>query len=339
MAAATATDEKQNAQPLRSGLRPVNIRTDLAGIAELIEICFGALMDESSRAALREKKMISRSGFLLRLFSGLNWLVGGLEHGMVWVEEGRVVGNVSVMLTDVPRSFGPGYAITNVAVHPDYRRRGLARQLMRASLEMVRQKGGKFAILQVEANNDGARTLYENLGFRAEQTIVRWHRSSYLRPPLRLPDMPFITQRQAAEWRAEYELACLARPNEQGGLGWQRPTHPDLFRPSLWRAIGNLLSGRGDERWIVRHPNGQGIVASLHVLAPFGSPSRLDLLVHPDYRQKYEEPLLNFVLRRYEHQHRPTQIEHLLDDAFVTGLLPELGFERRNTFINMRMEV
>jgi len=334
MAAATAN---HTAQP--SGLRPVNIRTDLAGIAELIEICFGAVMDENSRAALREKKMLSRSGVLLRLFSGLNWLVGGLEQGMVWIEEGRVVGNVSVMPADVPRAFGPGYAITNVAVHPDYRRRGLARKLMQAALEMIQQKHGRFATLQVEATNEGARKLYESQGFRAERTFVRWHRSSYLRPPLRLPEMPYITQRQATEWRAEYELAQIVRPNQRGGLGWQRPTLPDLFRPSLLGTLGNLLSGRGDERWIIRHSSGNGILASLHVIAPFGGAGRLDLLVHPEYQGKYEEPLLNFVLRRYEHQHRPTQIEHPLDDEFVNTLLPELGFEKRNTFVNMRYDV
>ena len=40
---------------ISQGLRPVNVRTDLAQLADLMEITFHDTMDESGRAAIRER--------------------------------------------------------------------------------------------------------------------------------------------------------------------------------------------------------------------------------------------------------------------------------------------
>src|SRR5258705_10791161 len=120
-----------------NGLRPVNLRTDLAGIADLIELCFGSTMDESGRASLREMRMVAQSTSLSFLYDGIGRMLGGLESGYVWIEDGKVVGNVSVSPANMPTSLGSGYIIANVAVHPDYRRHGIARELMSASMEMI----------------------------------------------------------------------------------------------------------------------------------------------------------------------------------------------------------
>jgi ribosomal-protein-alanine N-acetyltransferase len=55
--------------------------------------------------------------------------------------------------------------ITNVAVHPDHRRKGLARRLMRAILEDAVAKGLTCSTLEVRAGNEAALNLYESLGF------------------------------------------------------------------------------------------------------------------------------------------------------------------------------
>ena len=319
-----------------SVMRPVNIRRDLAAMADLIELCFGPTMDESGRAVIREMRMISKSGPLLWAFAGLDKLVGGLEQGFVWFEGTRLIGNVSVSPAEYPREMGKGYIIANVAVHPDFRRRGIARALMNASLELIRSKGGAFAILNVEAENEGARRLYTDLGFREERTFVRWHRPPHVRPPRRPAEMPFITLRQGREWREEYALAQLVRPNARGGLGWQRPVHASLFRPSLWGGLRRALSGQSDERWIIRKEDGRGIAASLHAARGFGGPYRLTLLVHPAYQGQCEAPLLNYALRRLDQELRPVQIEHPDDDLHTGALLAELGFERRTTVVHMR---
>lgn len=57
--------------------------------------------------------------------------------------------------------------INNVAVHPDYRRRGIAEDLFRGILEALERNGVHFVSLEVRAGNTSARALYEKLGFRS----------------------------------------------------------------------------------------------------------------------------------------------------------------------------
>jgi ribosomal protein S18 acetylase RimI-like enzyme len=321
-----------------NGLRPVNLRTDLAGMAELIELCFGPTMDEAGRAAVREMRMISQSGSLTLLFHGLDRLLGGLEQGYVWIEDGRLVGNVSVSPANYPHGMGTGFVVANVAVHPDFRRQGLAQALMFASLDLIRQRGGEFAVLQVDANNDGARRLYTKLHFREERTFIRWHRSSHARTPQRLHHMPYITLRQGNEWRSEYELAQTVRPNERGGLGWLRPMHMRYFRPSLLRMLGSLTTGRSEDHWIVRDDNGRGILGSMRTTMTFGSADRFELLVDPAQQGRLEDPLINFALRGLEGRRRPVTMEHPADDEITTALLERYEFQRRFTLVHMRYD-
>lgn len=56
--------------------------------------------------------------------------------------------------------------INNIAVHPDFRGRGISRQLMRHLIDMAKEKGIKELFLEVRANNYIAQNLYKNLGFK-----------------------------------------------------------------------------------------------------------------------------------------------------------------------------
>lgn len=54
----------------------------------------------------------------------------------------------------------------NIAVHPDYRRRGVAEQLVEQLVEALKQRGSRCLTLEVRASNEPARKLYEKLGFQ-----------------------------------------------------------------------------------------------------------------------------------------------------------------------------
>jgi ribosomal-protein-alanine N-acetyltransferase len=56
--------------------------------------------------------------------------------------------------------------VTNIAVHPALRRRGLARRLLSAILDDGRARHLRAVTLEVRPTNDEARTLYESFGFR-----------------------------------------------------------------------------------------------------------------------------------------------------------------------------
>ncbi|MDA8346892.1 MAG: ribosomal protein S18-alanine N-acetyltransferase [Thermaerobacter sp.] len=55
--------------------------------------------------------------------------------------------------------------ITNVAVHPDFRGRGVGRMLMQAAMDLARLSGGIRVTLEVRISNTIAQSLYESLGF------------------------------------------------------------------------------------------------------------------------------------------------------------------------------
>jgi len=55
--------------------------------------------------------------------------------------------------------------VNNVAVHPDYRGRGIGEALMRHVIEKVRANGATFMILEVRSSNAAAIALYKKLAF------------------------------------------------------------------------------------------------------------------------------------------------------------------------------
>ncbi|WP_103350642.1 GNAT family N-acetyltransferase [Amycolatopsis sp. CA-128772] len=61
--------------------------------------------------------------------------------------------------------------IDGLAVDPDRRRLGIARQLVEAAVEEARRRGGRKVTLRVLGHNTGARRVYELCGFVVEGVL------------------------------------------------------------------------------------------------------------------------------------------------------------------------
>lgn len=86
----------------------------------------------------------------------------GLSHPVVVVDEeaDRVAGYIIYwVIRDEAQ-------INNIAVHPDYRRRRIAENMLRRVLDALKNEGIQFVTLEVRAGNAGARALYDKLGFK-----------------------------------------------------------------------------------------------------------------------------------------------------------------------------
>lgn len=112
---------------------------------------------------LDEVVAIERASF------GMPWSRGAflyeIEQNRVarcWVlrDDARVVAYLCLW------EIGEELHVTNIAVHPGSRRRGLARQLLGAILDDGRTRRLRLVTLEVRPTNDEARTLYESFGFR-----------------------------------------------------------------------------------------------------------------------------------------------------------------------------
>jgi [ribosomal protein S18]-alanine N-acetyltransferase len=55
--------------------------------------------------------------------------------------------------------------VIDIATHPDHRRRGAARRLLRELITHGKAHGFRLVVLEVRTSNGPARSLYESLGF------------------------------------------------------------------------------------------------------------------------------------------------------------------------------
>ncbi len=329
-----------NSTSSTDGIRPVNLRTDLGPLADLMELVFADSMDQGGMAAVREMRTLSRMGAGIGMLPGMNDLLQGIRLGYVWIADGRLVGNVSVYPARWPGDSSKDWIIANVGVHPDYQRQGIATQLMRASQDMIQREGGRLALLQVDADNEGARRVYHRLGFIDERGWTLWRRSSAARtpPPQDYPNV-HISRRRRGEWQAEYALAQRLRPPEKGGIGWQRPLHPQFFHKPLWRQLGEWLNMRSSERLVIRSEDEQQLLAVLWIEAGLlASSTQLTLLVAPEYQGLYDDVLLYYVTRRYDVR-GTLLLEHPTDETITASILQKYNFRPQREVVHMRWDV
>ena len=108
-------------------------------VAELEKLCFGT-------EAWSEKSVASELTNRLSL-----WLVAlDGERVSGYVGSQSVLGESDMM---------------NVAVDPDYRRQGIAEQLVTELIAALKDRGNYQLTLEVRASNTSAQKLYEKLGF------------------------------------------------------------------------------------------------------------------------------------------------------------------------------
>ena len=321
------------------GLRPVNLRTDLRPLADLIELVFADSMDSAGRGAIREMRFLSQLGYGLKLIARMNDLALGISLGYVYVTDGRLVGNVSVYPAQYPKEMGETWILANVAVHPDYQRRGIAGRLVAASLNMIRQRAGARVILQVNYENEPALRLYEGQGFVFERAWRIWRRSGFVRAQATLaPGLP-VAGLKGKEWAAELDLARAARPNSRGGIGWLKPVHASGFYCPWWKRLLRLISLSGTERLVIRDQNTREILAScwLERAAGFSS-ARGWLFVSPEVDHgTYIEALLDYVVSRDERS--TIHFEHPRDDAIANDLFKRNGFKISRELWHMRLDL
>jgi ribosomal protein S18 acetylase RimI-like enzyme len=221
-------------------LRPFDPRQDLAAVADLVELCFAETLDPDGRDYLARMRSASHGSSLQRAAQGwANPAIGGY----VWVEDGTVVGNVSLIpyLQNTRRV----YLIANVAVHPSFRRRGIARHLTVKAIQYARDRLAPSVWLHVREENQAALSLYESEGFIRRAVRTTWIGVPVSSPMETSPGIHIITP-GTSHWRSVGEWFQIGYPAE---LCWHLPFRIDFLRPGLVGTAFRFLNSANIRQW------------------------------------------------------------------------------------------
>ena len=315
-----------------NGIRPINLNTDIPGILRLLELVFGDSLHAEGRPMITSNDLAAQSPAILWRLSPA---AARLALGFVWEADGRIVGNVTVLTTEQPGR----YLVVNVAVHPEYRRQGIARQLMKQVENLVQQRRGSQILLQVVKQNSAALELYKSLQYINVGSMTNWSTSvSRLRRlELNLDNAgPPIRELKRQEWREAYALDRQALHKD---LHWPEQLKSDVYKMGLWASVVNFLNGRQTETWVTNNTQNR-LVGLARINTEWGQSHQLTLRVHPSWQGRLERPLLAKLVRRLQQLSRRTvQIDHPDDDELVNALLQEANFQPRRTLTHMRLDL
>lgn len=270
-------------------IRSFSMQRDLGQLADLIELAFRAELEQSASSIAAEMRQLARVGPLLWLFGGSQKLFPPLMGGYVWIEEGQLVGNVTLSTDSRQRGL---WIVSNVAVHPDFRGRGIARKLMEVTLQEARSRDARWVSLEVRTDNMAAEHLYRELDFQVYDTVAelslpvqRWPRG--IQEPL-LP----LRRRRPDDWQGLRDLVKSATP---AAVQEMRPISPYRYQIGVERRIGqwfdNLFHRRRSSDWVLEV--GGQIVAFLQLTGQQRRAAhQLQMTVHPMSRGAVETQLL-----------------------------------------------
>ena len=273
-------------QSLSSGLRPINPLRDMVSVTRLIELAFAGDMDAGGRAVMREMRWMGT------LLGWADWFTSpgqGLMPGYVWVEDGEIVGNVTTRRLGV---FSGGWMIGNVAVAPEWRGRGIARQMMEAGIELVRHNYGNWIALQVRSDNDIAHRLYRSLGFVDTGEIVYFESAL----PDRVAPSPHAEVRvRPAQDRDMPRLFTLAQARVPESARWAEPVYRSAFDIGLEHRLADWLTA-SRHIWRVAELDNQLCGAAMLHVKQRERRAQLSLWVDAAHTDQAEQTLVDSVL-------------------------------------------
>lgn len=240
-------------------VRKLDVRRDLEAVADLVEMCFADTLDVEGRRYLQQMRAAARNSQLLSWTNTLNEYSPHPMTGYVWEEEGKIIGNLSLIPFNTKGE--RNYLIANVAVSPLQRRRGIAHALTVAALEHARNHRVASAWLQVRHDNPSAIHIYQSLGFLERLRRTTWRCPADI---LNLTSPPgyVVQSRHPSSWHNQCQWLQENYPPE---YSWHLPLDRAALRPSFRGMIYRFFTMKYPHNWEV-HRDGRllGVLTYLH---------------------------------------------------------------------------
>lgn len=305
-------------------IRPVDTRRDLLSIADLIELCFGNQMDQDGRDYVQQIRRAARDIRYIRWIPGSGEQISLPLHGYVCEIDKKIVGNLTLIPSIYQNRWN--YLIANVAVDPDYRRRGIGRELTETALAHVQDHYAHSAWLHVRDDNFIARNLYESLGMLERAHRTTWQSCQDGLFNNGLPEFS-ISRRIRSNWELQNYWLSLTYPPE---VIWNLPINLSRFKPGFWSELARFINNDQIIHWSVYlNKELTGVMT--------WEPSHLNsdmlwLATNP----LFEEPVILKLLVHARHilsKSRSLQINYPAGQA--ESAFRQAGFEKLNTLIWM----
>jgi GNAT superfamily N-acetyltransferase len=224
-------------------LRPLSILRDLPAVADLIEVCFSSTMDTEGKRYVQDMRRAGKDNSFIQWANRTAETSSLPLSGYVWEESGKIVGNAS--LIPFRNKKQQIYLIANIATHPDYRRKGIARALTERAMQHAREKKVNNIWLHVREDNPSAIDLYSNLGFIERARRTSWQAGTDSFAPTLKTDIT-ITSRNPNDWQTQLNWLSRLYPDL---LSWHRNWIFTPLRPGLWNWLYLLFWDMNIKQW------------------------------------------------------------------------------------------
>lgn len=175
--------------------------------------------------------------------------------GFIEEVDGKPVGLINYMR----QRNAPEWFIANVTVLPAYRRRGIARRLVEATLIELQNRKAKVAFLDVVVGNDPAFNLYKELGFEAykQSSEYNFQKDTPI-AAVPLPEGYKLKSLSPLDWKTRFAFAQRVTPEH---ITRYEPVTEARFRvPMVMSLFGKLFETAGgahSERFAIYTSNHQ----------------------------------------------------------------------------------
>jgi GNAT superfamily N-acetyltransferase len=306
-------------------VRTLNILRDLPIVADLIELCFSPTMDQDGQRYLSDMRRAGHDDKFLRWANHMAETTSMPLTGYVWEENNKIVGNASLIpFRDKGKRI---YLIANVATHPDYRRRGIARILTERAMQHARSKKATAIWLHVRDDNPAAIKLYTDLGFQDIAHRTAWQANPDPSFPKPNSDIQ-IVPRHPRFWSQQLDWLRRLYPDT---LNWYQPLILTALRPGLTNWLYMLLMDFNIKQWAATR--GDNLLATLTWMPQGGRTE--SIYAAADTGSEPEALMLLLIhVRRALSNHATLLLDYPAGE--MADAILAAGFKSRRTLIWMR---
>jgi ribosomal protein S18 acetylase RimI-like enzyme len=311
-------------------IRRLDVSQDLNAVADLIELCFPIHRDQDGQDYIREMRKAARDMRLAGWLSTLAEMGSSKSSGFVWEEDEHIVGNLS--LIPFKQSSVRFHMIANVAVHPEFRERGIARALTERAMQYLRQKGEPYAWLQVRDDNPAATHLYRSVGFKDKLTRTTWRIQPIMSESSRLyTDLQVrLRGRRKGDWESQKRWLAKFYPTL---MWWNLPVNFQRFEPGFFQDLVNLLNGDFQRHWAFELEDCLKGIITWQKTKSFAN--NLWLAFPQEVEEVVLRQALKLVLRRASRKH---SLSIDAPKGWYSNVFSGLGFQLFRTLVWMRCD-